>query len=115
MAFSIVGILAVLLEFFRTFLPLILAVVVIDLALLVLALRRIGLPAALSALRRTLPVGAITFIAGLLLVPWITGANHANLTGPLDWLSLVGAALGVAVLATLLAWPPLALLQRLAA
>lgn len=112
MAFSIFGIFAVLLEFIRPFLPLILAVVIIDLVLLAAALRRNGLSVTLLALKPALPLGVITFIAGLLLAPWITGASHGNLAGLLDWLSLIGASLGLGVLVLLVVWPPMALLRR---
>jgi hypothetical protein len=112
MAFSIFGIFAVLLEFIRPFLPLTLTVVIIDLVLLAASLRRNGLSVTLQALKSALPVGTVTFIAGLLLVPWITGASHGNLAGLLDWLSLVGASLGLGVLVLLVVWPPLALLRR---
>jgi len=111
MAFSIFGIFAVLLEFIRPFLPLILAVFAIDLVLLAVALRNNGLPAAWRALRSALPVGVVAFMAGLVFVPWITGANHGNLAGLIDWLSLIGASVGVGVLALFLVWPPVALLR----
>lgn len=115
MAFSVFGIFAVLLEFIRPLLPLILAVVAIDLILLVLALRSNGLQATLRALKSALPAGIFGFVGGIVFVPWITGANHANLSGLLDWLSLLGASLGLGVLLLLLIWPPLALVKRASA
>lgn len=39
----------------------------------------------------------------------LTGASHAQLSGALDWLALIGAALGFGILGGLIAWPPLQL------
>ncbi len=112
MAFSIFGIFAVLLEFIRPFLPVFVAVIIIELVLLAVAMRKSGLSSTLGALKSTMPIGVIGFIAGLLFAPWLTGASHGNLAGILDWLSLVGASAGLGVVAMLLVWPPLALLRR---
>ncbi|QOC23931.1 DUF5368 family protein [Wenzhouxiangella sp. AB-CW3] len=112
MAFSFFGILAVLLEFIRPFLPLILAVIMIELVLLVIALRKNGLLNSLRAFRSALPIGVVGFFVGILTIPWITGAERSNLAGVIDWLSLFGASFLLGLVALLLVWPPLALFSR---
>ncbi len=112
MAFSIFGILAVLLEFIRPFLPLILAVVIIELMLLVVALRRNGLLNTFRALKSTVPIGVVGFVIGIFTVPWMTGAERSNLAGIIDWLSLFGASFALGLIAMLLVWPPFALFRH---
>ncbi len=111
MAFSIVGILSVLLEVIRPLLPLLIAVLVIDAAMLVLALRR-GTLASAGAIRLSVLVGGVVAVITFFIAPAFTNSSFANLSGALDYLSLVGGALGVGALAALLILPPMALLQR---
>ncbi|MFW5815766.1 MAG: hypothetical protein ACOCVP_02820 [Wenzhouxiangella sp.] len=111
MAFSIVGILSVLLEVIRPLLPLLIAVIVVDFILLLLALRR-GTLVTSGAIRLAVIVGAIAAVATFFLAPALTNSSFANLSGALDYLSLIGGALGVGVLFALFTWPPAALIQR---
>lgn len=48
-------------------------------------------------------------VANSAATPMLTGASHAQLSGALDWLALIGAALGFGILGGLIAWPPLQL------
>jgi hypothetical protein len=109
MAFSPLGIIAVLLELARPLLPLILIVLAGVVVCVIAALRRQQLGHA-KALRLSLLSGAVVAVAALLLGPWITQASFADLTGILDWLSLIGGAFAVGVLATLLLVPPFSVL-----
>ena len=109
MAFSPLGIIAVLLELVRPCLPLIVMVLVAVTVCLIAALRKHSLGHR-KALRLSLLGGATAAIAAVLLGPTITQATFADLTGILDWLSLIGGAIGVGVLATLLLIPPFSVL-----
>ena len=112
MAFSLAGILAVALEFFRPWLWLIAAVAAVELVLLILALRR-GRPARqLAAVRGpALLIGVIALIAAALMLPGITSAGFSDLYGLLDWAALLGVSVGVGVAAALLSLPPMMLLR----
>lgn len=109
MAFSPLGIMAVLLELVRPLLPLIMLVLAAVAVCLIAALRKHSLGHS-KALRLSLLGGAAATIAAVLLGPAITQATFADLTGILDWLSLIGGAIGVGVLATLLLIPPISVL-----
>lgn len=111
MAFSILGILSVLLEFIRPLLPVLILILIIDLVLLVVALRRGTLMTA-AAIRLPILIGAIVAVIAFFIAPALTNSSFANLTGALDYLSLVGGSLAVGALVALLTWPPMALLQR---
>ena len=111
MAFSIVGILSVLLEVIRPLLPLLIAILIIDAILLVLALKR-GTLASAGAIRLSAGIGVIVAVATFFIAPAFTSSSFANLSGALDFFSLIGGSLGVGVLVALLTLPPMALLQR---
>ncbi len=109
MAFSLFGILAVILETIRPFLPVIGLVIVVEIIFIALVLRRPQ-----RSWRRGLPLALIGgIVVGLLILalgPWLTSATHADLAGLLDWLALFGAALAGTALVALLLWPPAALM-----
>jgi hypothetical protein len=111
MAFSITGILSVLFEVIRPLLPLLLAVVIVDGIFLMLALRR-GTLVTSGAIRLAAMAGAVAAVVTVFIAPALTNSSFANLSGALDYLSLLGGALGVGVLIAFLTWPPAALLQR---
>ncbi len=111
MAFSIIGIFSVLLELIRPLLPLLIALVVIDAILLVLALKR-GTLVTSGAIRLAVLFGGLAAVITFFIAPAFTSSSFANLSGALDYLSLIGGALGVGVLVALLTWPPSAFLQR---
>ena len=110
MAFSPFGILAVLLELVRPILPLILIALASIAVCLIAAVRQQTLGHR-KALRLSLLGGALVSILALLLGPWITQASFADLTGLLDWLSLIGGAIALGVLAALLLLPPFSVLS----
>jgi len=111
MAFSIVGILSVLLEVIRPLLPFLIALIILDAILLIMALRR-GTLVTSGAIRLAVLFGAIAAVVTFFVAPALTASSFANLSGALDYLSLVGGALGVGVAVALLTWPPAALFQR---
>ena len=111
MAFSIVGILSVLLEVIRPLLPILIILLLIDAALLILALKR-GTLLTSGAIRLAALFGGIAAVLTFFIAPAFTSSSFANLSGALDYLSLVGGALGMGVLVALLTWPSMALFQR---
>jgi hypothetical protein len=110
MAFSIVGILSVLLEVIRPVLPILIAVLVVDFALLLLALRR-GTLVTSGALRLALLIGGAAAVVTFFLAPAWTHSSFANLTGALDYVALVAGSISVGVVCALLTWPAAALVQ----
>lgn len=113
MVFSLFGILSVLLEVVRPFLPLLIIFLLTELALIAAAFvkhqhRQLNWRSAgyLSG-----SIGMAVFVAALILAPWITGANHSQLTGLLDYSALVVASLGAGI-AAFLACIPLVLCLR---
>ena len=111
MAFSIVGILSVLLEVLRPLLPFMIALLIIDAILLMVALKR-GTLVKSGAIRLAALFGGTAAVITFFIAPAFTSSSFANLSGALDYLSLVGGALGVGLLVALLTWPPSAFLQR---
>ncbi|MGY6587224.1 MAG: DUF5368 family protein [Wenzhouxiangella sp.] len=108
MAFSLFGILAVILEAIRPFLWLIAAVVVIELLVLFRLLGRRG-HAWRKALRPALLLGGVVMVVAVFIGPWLTSAGFADLVGLLDWLSLIGGSIAAGLVAALLFWPVLTL------
>ena len=109
MAFSPFGILAVLFELLRPALPLLIIVLGAVMLCLLIALRAQNLGHA-RALRLSLLSGVVMAVAAIILGPWITQASFADLSGAVDWLSLIGGAMAVGVVTTLLLIPPLSVL-----
>ncbi len=103
MAFSFFGILAVLLETIRPWLGLIVTVLAVDIVLTawLWASRRSWSSARRPALLAGALVGVVTFF----LAPWLTSARFSDLSGLLDWLSIVGGSVAVALLVAILLWP----------
>ncbi|TVQ72861.1 MAG: hypothetical protein EA372_06625 [Chromatiaceae bacterium] len=107
MAFSFVGILAVVLEFFRGWFWLLIPLIVLDLVLLGLffkrtsgRLRRFSLP-----FKASIGFGVFTFVMALITLPGITRSSWEMLAGAVDYLSLIGASIGFGVLFAVLAFP----------
>lgn len=104
MAFSLLGIFAVLLEATRPYLPLILIIVMLDLIVIALIFknhRRAWPHGRAPALLGGLTIAVFTFF----LAPWFTSARFGDLSGLLDWLSLLAGSIGAGLLAALLLWP----------
>lgn len=110
MAFSPLGIFSVLLEVLRPYLWLLVVVLLVDVALLVLALRRGGEFAWRGSRRVALWLGAAVAVLALVALPYFTGATHASLNSGLDWFALVAGSIGIGLAVAVLAWPPLQLL-----
>lgn len=104
MAFSLFGIFSVLLEAIRPFLPLVLVIVALEIVFIGLVFR--GGQREWSRGRGAALLGGLVF-AGIVffLAPWFTSARFGDLSGLLDWLSLLGGAIGAGLLAALLLWP----------
>lgn len=112
MAFSFMGVLAVAFEVFRPLLPFLAAIVVVDLLLFGLSLRKRhaihnGRPGRLA-----LALGAVGMIAAFFTLPGFTNSELAQLSGVLDYLALTGAALAAGVAVAVLTYPPLRLILR---
>ncbi|WP_421621280.1 hypothetical protein [Alkalilimnicola ehrlichii] len=109
MAFSLMGIITVVLEVFRGVLPFVLLWVVVDLVLLGLFFARKSSRSVNLALpvKASVGVGAVVAVVAFIMLPGFTGASFANLSGALDYLSLIGGSIGFGVAFGVLAFPPL--------
>ncbi len=104
MAFSIAGILAVLLEVIRPWLPLIIIVLAIDVAITAWLLASRGRSWS-NGRRPALLGGAIIGVLAFFLAPLITSARFSDLSGLLDWMSILGGSIAAALVAAVLLWP----------
>ncbi len=104
MAFSIFGIFAVLLEVIRPWLPLIVIVLAINVAVTAWLLASRG-RSWTSGGRPALLGGAVIGVLAFFLAPWITSARFSDLSGLLDWLSILGGSIAAALVAAVLLWP----------
>ncbi|RLK50450.1 hypothetical protein DFR31_0348 [Alkalispirillum mobile] len=111
MAFSLMGIISVVLEVFRGAIPLLLVIAAIDLVLLGLFFAkkggrtvRLGLP-----VKASIGVGVVVAVLAFISLPSLTNSSFAMLSGALDYLSLIGSSIGFGVLFGLLVLPPLLL------
>lgn len=109
MVFSLFGVLSVLLEVMRPFLPLIAVAVLLEVVLVIGAFARyrkgpLDWP---GARRIGIVFGVIAFIGALALAPWVTGGSHSQLTGWLDYTALVLIGLGAGAGAFVALMPPL--------
>jgi hypothetical protein len=75
------------------------------------ALRR-GTLATSGAIRLATLLGAAATVLTAVLAPTLTRSSFANLSGALDYLSLIGGSLAFGVVCAILMWPPAALLQK---
>lgn len=110
MAFSMVGIIAVLLEAFRPLIPLLVAWVLIDAALIVYTASK-GQFAHAKARRFALWAGlgfmALAFVSG----PGLTQATFGNFISAIDWVLLGAMSFGVGVAGFILTLPVASLLK----
>ena len=105
MAFSPLGILAVALELFRALL--------IPVSVLVLAALAVGAYVIIRrqqfrpapAVRLAATAGVLVALLVVAILPMFSGAAHNQLSGVLDFASLLAAGLGVGVVAGLLLYP----------
>lgn len=84
--------------------------IIVWLALLAVALRRTGQRRGVR--RRCVALGAVLGVITLSVLPALTGSAFRYLNGTADWLILLAAGSGVAVLGALLVWPVLRLVAR---
>lgn len=110
MTFSLAGILAVLSYALPPFLPLMLTVLVVLVLVQLLARRRNYR----TGSYRSMPAAMVALLAGLATAWWLPALTHSRLvfvTTVIDWVALIAAALGVA-LVTWLVLHPLSYLVR---
>ncbi len=110
MAFSLMGILSVLLEVVRPFLPLLLILILADAILLLFVLKRIGRGLRFAAaFRVSWVLGLIVGVVAAFLAPLWSWASLGQLSPMIDYLAIFAIALGGTVVATLALYPPLQL------
>ena len=112
MAFSILGILAVLLEIVRPIMGLLLTLIVIDLVLLALAWRETSRARWREAILAALASGLVLAGLAFITLPTLTGASFADLAGWLDYLALTGLSLGFGAALAAFSYPGWQLLYR---
>ncbi len=112
MAFSLTGILAVLLEFFRPVLLPLAVLVVVELVLIAILFLRRGTLRVQPAVSSAALVGVVAAVGAVFLLPPWTGATMAQLSGLLDYAALVGAGIGVGAAVAVALYPPLQLVFR---
>lgn len=106
MAFSLTGILSVLLEVIRPYLPVLAVLLLVELGLIVLVLKRIGRGLRFAAaVRVSLVFGGIVGLAAALLAPMWTGATLGQLSPVIDYIAFIGIALGGTVAAAIALYP----------
>ena len=110
MAFSIVGILAVLLEAFRPLIPLIVAVVVADIGVLAYTISK-GQFAHAKARRLSLWAGVAFMMGAFLIGPSLTQVTFGSFLSVTDWVMLSAMAFGVGVAGFILTLPMTSLLK----
>ncbi len=110
MAFSILGILAVLLETFRPLMPLLIAWLVIDVVLIAYTLPK-GQFAHKGARRLAIVAGIVFMLGAFLSGPMLTQATFADFISAIDWVLLGAMAFGVGVAGFVLTLPITSLLK----
>lgn len=114
MAFSIYGVLAVLLEAIRPFLVILTILLCIEAAFI--AATYVKSKKASLDWRGSMPIAAgfacLGFFIAILSAPWITGASHAQLTGWLDYTALIAASVATGVFLFVTALPVILCLRR---
>ncbi len=112
MAFSLGGILAVVLEFLRPVLLPIAIVILADVAALAWLAYRPGGTAWSRGVRPAALAGGVIAVVAILVAPGWTQASLADLTGALDWLAVIALGLGVGIAAGILLYPLIQLALR---
>ena len=112
MAFSLFGILAVVLELFRPILPFLALIVLLDLLLFIGVILRRKTLRVRSGIRVAAGIGIVTGIAAALVMPAWTQATLGQLTSIIDYLGVIGAGIGVGIAISLLSYPPIQLMLR---
>ena len=110
MAFSIVGILAVLLEAFRPLIPLLVAIVVVDLMLLAYTVKKHQFAHA-KARRLSVWAGVAFMAIAFLIGPSLTQVTFGSFLSITDWVMLAAMSFGVGVAGFFLTLPMTSLLK----
>lgn len=110
MAFSIFGILSVILEAIRPLVPFLLAWIAIDVVLLMITFARGQFPG-FQARKTALRAGLLFMVGAFVAGPWLTQASFGDLTGAVDWLLLAAMAFAVGIAGFLLTLPVANLLR----
>lgn len=111
MQFSILGILAVLLEFVRPFLPLLYLLILVELIFVFLAVRK-GVFHGSSASSKWLIRSSVAIAAiAVLVAPMLTGATFLSLSGWLDYAALFAIGVGSFVASFVLLFAPMRLIS----
>ena len=110
MAFSIVGILAVLLEAFRPLIPLFIALIVVDLALLAYTVSK-GQFAHAKARRFSLWAGVAFMVVAFLVGPSLTQVTFGSFLSITDWVMLSAMSFGVGVAGFIVTLPITSLIK----
>jgi len=105
MEFSILGIIAVVLELLRPILLPLALLILIDVVLLGRVIARHGQFRFAPAIRSALIVGAVSGVAAALYLPIWTGASLLQLTTLIDFLGVIGGGLGIGVAVGALSYP----------
>lgn len=104
MAFSLVGILAVLLETFRPLIPFLIALVVVDMIAAIYGLTK-GAFAHPKARRLALVVGVVAMVAAFISGPALTQSQFGDFIRAIDWVLLAAMSFGVGVAGFILSLP----------
>jgi len=112
MEFSLIGILAVVLELFRPILLPLAAIIALDLLLLTRVFARRKSLDVSTGIKRAIGVGALIGIASALYLPAWTGASLSQLQSLIDYAGILAAGLGVAIAVAVITYPPLQLMVR---
>ncbi len=110
MAFSVFGILAVIIEALRPLLSFFLIWLVIDLIATALTLRQRRFAHA-RARQWAIRAGLVFAVGAFLAGPWLTQANFADFIGLVDWLLLALMALAVGFIGFILTLPVVSLIR----
>ncbi|SIT65602.1 hypothetical protein SAMN05216526_0050 [Ectothiorhodosinus mongolicus] len=106
MAFSLIGLISVVHEFFLNYLYIIVPVMVVDIVLLAIFFTR----AMNSDIQFKLPIkasiifGALVFVVSVIILPYTTKSSWAMLSG-IDYAMLIGSGIGFGVLYTIAVFP----------
>jgi hypothetical protein len=112
MEFSILGILAVVLELLRPILAPMAGLIVLDLALLAVVVgrhRRLNLA---RGIRTAAVIGVLLGVAAALYFPVWTGASLTQLQSLIDYIAIIAAGVGIGFASACAVYPPIQLFMR---
>ncbi len=101
----------ILFELMLMYLPTVVGIAVVWLALMAIAFKR-GKPAWAKSLKPAIVVGVIVTVLGLLTIPGLTQSSLSEMGYWVDWANLFAVAAGFGAIAALLAIPLAATMRR---